>query len=513
MQAGTAQRRGFDASRAERCAYYLYFAANNGVGPYLYCAFLFQNLIYQAGFNPDVLPLGSEPCGDPSVPCHVYWAGGTKPYASVVLIASGITFAGQAVLFILLGATADYGNWAPWILRIAASLYGSLSFVYLGVKTPGVWGGAMALYIVINIAFWTVFTFFVALFPKITESHARARKALEEKDSGTVSEVEYKVALQIIRSRVMNHAWGWNNLGYALTGCLCLAILIGLRADDSTEQNNLGYSVCVAMTGGVALIFSLPWFVLQQPRPGKPVPRGHNIVTIGLANYWSTFVNLRKLSQAFFYLVLYFFLNDGANTLLTEVLVLQSSVVLFSAVSNTYYVIVQGFSAFIFPFVAIAVQEVLGTSTKRMLHLTNFVCVLVSLWGMVGIWTTNFGFHQAWEFWAFSATMGLSVGCQWSYSQAFMAQLVPQGDENQFFSLLGVVSKGGGWIGPVVSSALIDRTGNINMPFAFITPLITIPAILLIFVDEDRAQIDSEKYVAERRGERAEPGVDNMASK
>ena len=30
---------------------------------------------------------------------------------------------------------------------------------------------------------------------------------------------------------------------------------------------------------------------------------------------------------------------------------------------------------------------------------TNVVTILIPLWGMIGIWTTKFGFHNVWEYW------------------------------------------------------------------------------------------------------------------
>jgi MFS-type transporter involved in bile tolerance (Atg22 family) len=79
-----------------------------------------------------------------------------------------------------------------------------------------------------------------------------------------------------------------------------------------------------------------------------------------------------------------------------------------------------------------------------MLQATNFGCLLVALWGMAGIWTTKLGYHNLWEFWFFNAQFGFTMGAQFSYGQAFMAELVPRGREYMFFSLLGIVSKGSG---------------------------------------------------------------------
>jgi len=105
-------------------------------------------LIFQAGFNPNVLPLGSSTCDvDPTAPCHVFWAGGTKEYTSVVLIGTGLTFLGQSLLFLSIGSLADFGNWNPWVVRGFSVLSWAFEFGFLGVKTAAKWRIAMALYI------------------------------------------------------------------------------------------------------------------------------------------------------------------------------------------------------------------------------------------------------------------------------------------------------------------------------------------------------------------------------
>jgi MFS-type transporter involved in bile tolerance (Atg22 family) len=88
-----------------------------------------------------------------------------------------------------------------------------------------------------------------------------------------------------------------------------------------------------------------------------------------------------------------------------------------------------------------------------MLQATNFGSLLVAVWGMIGIWTTKVGYHNVWEFWFFNAQFGFTMGAQFSYGQAFMAELVPRGREYMFFSLLGIVSKGSGKSAGTLKSA------------------------------------------------------------
>jgi MFS-type transporter involved in bile tolerance (Atg22 family) len=79
---------------------------------------------------------------------------------------------------------------------------------------------------------------------------------------------------------------------------------------------------------------------------------------------------------------------------------------------------------------------------------------------MIGIWTDKVGYHNLWEFWFFNAQYGFTMGAQFSYGQAFMAELVPRGREYMFFSLLGIVSKGSG------KSA---RSYTIKFPFRLVS--------------------------------------------
>lgn len=136
------------ATKKEVWSYYAYYAGNNGIGSFQYSNLLFQNLIYQGGFNPNILPLGSASCDvDPTAPCHVFWGGGTKEYTSVILIGNGLTFLAQALLFVGIGSLADFGNWNPWVVRGFSVLCWAFEFGFLGVTKANQWHTAMGLYI------------------------------------------------------------------------------------------------------------------------------------------------------------------------------------------------------------------------------------------------------------------------------------------------------------------------------------------------------------------------------
>lgn len=44
-----------------------------------------------------------------------------------------------------------------------------------------------------------------------------------------------------------------------------------------------------------------------------------------------------------------------------------------------------------------------------MFNLIAIAIIVLDLWGMVGIWTTAFGFHNAWELWVSRTSNGKSL--------------------------------------------------------------------------------------------------------
>jgi MFS-type transporter involved in bile tolerance (Atg22 family) len=294
----------------------------------------------------------------------------------------------------------------------------------------------------------------------------------------------------------MNMSYGWNNIGFTICGALSLATLAGIGANDSTAQNNLGYSVSVAVCTGFWIVLAIPWFLFEKKRPGPELPAGDNYLTFGFKQTWFAAKQAWTLKQTFLYLVMFFLLADGIGTTITLVTISQTQVVQFSATQNTYLIMVQGGSVAFFVFGGYYFQRRFNLRTKTMLQVTNFGCLLVALWGMLGIWTTKVGYHNLWEFWFFNAQFGLTMGAQFSYGQAFMAELVPRGREYMFFSLLGIVSKGSSWIGPIVSSAIIEHNANQWTAFSFVAALIFVPWVGIFFISEVKSRRECAEYLA-----------------
>lgn len=147
--------------------------------------------------------------------------------------------------------------------------------------------------------------------------------------------------------------------------------------------------------------------------------------------------------------------------------------------------------------------------------------IVLDGWGMIGIWTDRFGFHNTWEVWVrsrkphsimlmsltlvldklYQAFYGLFV-CPWySYSQIMISEVTPRGHEFLFFSLFSIIGKTSSFIGPIVSSAIIDAspTSNVSTPFYFLFALSVVSfAILLWGVDLKKSQEEQEKFLMDK---------------
>ena len=89
----------YETSRWEIWAYYSYYIGNNGLTLFNFAPTAFQNLLSQAAGDAGVL----------------HFAGVDRTINSIVLVANGISFAIQIVLFLIIGSYA--GNWLQHISR------------------------------------------------------------------------------------------------------------------------------------------------------------------------------------------------------------------------------------------------------------------------------------------------------------------------------------------------------------------------------------------------------------
>ena len=278
-----------------------------------------------------------------------------------------------------------------------------------------------------------------------------------------------------------------------------VGVLFGVHVKDSEANNNYGLSVLIAFATGVWLLLALPWFFVEKRRPGQSLPPNMNIVMVGIWQLYRALTQIWQLKQSFLYLIGYFLLGDSLNTTVTVIATLQNSVVEYDTLTLTYFLLVGIAAQAIGIYSFWWIQQRYSLTPKTMFNAVVVGIILLDGWGMIGIWTQSFGFHHAWEFWLYQTFYGLFV-CPWySYSQIMISEVTPRGKEFLFFSLFSIVGKTSSFIGPLVSSAIIDASpnGNNSTPFYFLCGLSVLSAgFLVAFLDVKKSRAEQERFLA-----------------
>jgi MFS-type transporter involved in bile tolerance (Atg22 family) len=394
-----------------------------------------------------------------------------------------------------------------------------IGFGWLGVHDYQKWEVATGLYIIGLIEYQTTLTFWTAAFPGLARNTPELRQKAEAYQAGEISRAEYDYADTLKRSELSNMAFYIQSLGEVVILPIIVGIMFGVNVNASVANNNWGLSVLIAFATGVWILLSIPWFLKEKRRAGQVIPPGMNIISIGFWQLYRAFRQIWHLKQSLIYLIGYFLLGDSLNTTVTVIATLQNSIVSYNTLELTYLLIVGILAQAIGIYSFWWAQQRYRLSTKTMFNLVAFSIITLDVWGMIGIWTQKFGFHNKWEVWVYQVYYGLFV-CPWySYSQIMISEVTPRGREFLFFSLFSIIGKTSSFIGPLVSSAIIDASpsGNNSTPFYFLTGLSAVSfLVLVVFVDLERSRkeqevfLESEEKLKREMGGSGVPGIEGV---
>lgn len=485
-----------ETTKKEIWSWYAYYIGSNGLALFNFGPTAFQNLLSQAApKDTGLLPFAGRP----------------RDVNSIVLLANGISFAIQAVLFLIIGAYADFGTGRRWILLVWSIIAYGIGFGWLGVHDPSKWQTATGLYIVGLIAYQMTLTYWTAAFPSLARNTPQLKEAALQFEAGEITQSEMDRKDEMERSRLSNVAFYIQSVGEVVILAIIVGIMFGVKVDKSAENNNWGLSVLIAFATACWLVLSIPWFLLEKKRPGMKVPDHLNMITVGFWQLWEALTQIWHLKQSLIYLVGYFLLGDSLNTTVTVIGTLQNQVVSYETLTLTYLLIV----GIVAQAVGIGgfwlIQKHFNLSVKAMFNAVMVFIILLDGWGMIGNWTDKFGFKNVWEIWLYQAFYGLFV-CPWySYSQIMISSVTPRGHEFLFFSLFNIIGKSSSFIGPFISSAIIDATPggtNNSAPFYFLFALSLVSAIgIWSFLDLEKSAREQEAFIIHekiRMGEESE---------
>lgn len=327
--------------------------------------------------------------------------GRDRRVASVVLLADGASFLLMTVLFTTLGSAADYGNASSVILFGATVLcwMAQLGFLFVG---EGGWRAAIGLYIGGMVTYGVTLVFYASVFPRLARNTPATKIALRKigivdgcGGDGAEAERDAVKVEALERARLSGHSTAHSNWGYLFVLLLSLSLLL----PSSTKHLPRVEVYVLVLTVAYWFVFALPWFILQKPRPGPPLPNGASWLTIGWKQIAAAAREYKHLPYTFAYLAGFFLLADGVNTTGALIRVLQARQTHFSFLSITLLNLSQAFFSILSCYVFLYLQRRHALPSKRMLLLTNLVSIAIPAWGLLGLREgSKVGFRSNWEF-------------------------------------------------------------------------------------------------------------------
>ncbi|KAJ1991718.1 Autophagy protein 22 [Dimargaris cristalligena] len=433
-----------------------------------------ESLAHQAGFQADRV----TPCDEATLSrdCQVLFGASWITTTSLPLYCSAISVVLQAFLFVGLSSLADHGDWRKTFL-IFFNIAGALSTICLfAVFKPELYGLATALTIISNLCFGAVHVFFYAYLHTLTEHHPEVVEA---------ARLETEEERRAVRERVSNSISG-NCFAIGYGGALIM-LVVGALIVYFCNQTNYSMLISCGLSGIWWLFFTLVPALWLKRRPGPPLPEGENYLFYSFKQVGRTFRQAGKLSNTFLFLMAWFFLSDGYSTIVSVSILFVKSNLKANNIQLIIAAFIVPFSSIIGNFLFLFIQRRLKISTRNMIIIIGTLYILLPIYGILGFFTP-FGLRHIYEIYVVAVYHGLMFGAVQSFCRVLFCELLPPGHENEFFGLYEITDKGSSWIGPLVSGAISDLTGELRYAFYFLLAMLAIPVVILYFVDVEKGK-------------------------
>lgn len=497
--------------------YYFSYAPVSAVGMVLLIPLLLQDLARRAGH---IYGDPSRGCtNEPGEICVLWKMGGwsVTPSAFAYYII-GLSVACQALVFISVGALADYGRMRKGMLALCTWL-GSLSACsMLLVAGPSYVYLAAVLTVILNIFYGTASVFYNAYLPLLVQNHPKyleAESNLLKIDATTAAAATTtaRPASASDSSRFFTpqqkklHKIGEKLSSFISTmgiaagysaGIIVILSVIFYFQLVGTEGRSI--QICIAACGIWWLIFSSGSLYYLKYRPGPPLPAGSNYLSFSWKSLIKTLRKCRKLPTTFSFLSCYFFYSDGFNTMGSAAILIARQSLNVGIAKLTICALIAPICALFGTILSFFIQKTFKISSKSMLVAILCMMGCIPIYCAIGLVSNTIGLRKEWEIYAITSVYGSIIGAAQSFSRVVFAELIPTGDESEFFSLYAITDKGSAFLGPMIIAILSDYTNQPRFGLLFLAALIIIPIPLIIKkVDMTTGKQECIKFIQQER--------------
>ena len=434
----------------------------------------FYTTVVGALLGPYLIALAQSDVGRTGVVLNLGFLGSVTAQSFYQLFVA-VAVGSQVLLLPIVGAIADYSDLKKRLMAV---------FCYTGVAatcllffvTGKLYLLGGVLFVVANLSFGGAIVLYNSFLPEIVTEDRRD-----------------KVSSQ-------GFAFGYLGGGLLLAlNFLFVGVAPALLAPygfAEGEARGLAVRISLLSAGvwwGVFAFFSFRR--LRERASRKRLPAGKSYLTAGFAQLAGTFRELRRLPHTLKYLVAYLLYNDGIQTVIGSASVFIAAELFEGGLDNpeapTFVL-----SIFLFvQFMGIG-GALLFERVARLLGTKWAIIVSLVIW--LGIVVYAFAFFETRaQAWVMAGFIAVVLGGSQALSRSLFSQMIPAGREASFFGIYEVSERGTSWLGPLVFSVVVARTGSFRYALLSLVVFFLSGMLLLLFTDTARAIHDAGNRLPE----------------
>lgn len=420
----------------------------------------FYTTVVGALFSPYLTRLAQAAVGENGVVLDLGPLGEVTAKSLPTLCVS-ISVGAQVFLLPILGALGDYSDLKKRMMALFCYIAVLATCLLFFVQGNLYLAGGF-LFIIANICFGASNVFYNAFLPEITTD--------DQAD------------------KVSSRGYAYGYLGGALLLVFNLLLVLNAERFGITPGLAVRFSLLSAGVwwGGFAVIT----FALLKSRPAKKnLPVGKSYISAGFSELAETLKELRRLPLTARYLLGYLIYNDGIQTVIVAASTFLEQE-LFPGGNPVFlleiFLMVQ--------FVAVA-GALLFERLAYLIKTKNAIIVSLIIWSGIVVYANRF-LDSVLEAWVMAAVIAIVLGGSQALSRSLYSKMIPAGKESSFFGLYEVSERGTSWMGPLLFSLVVSRTGSYRMALLSLIFFFVVGLIVLWITDTDRAIRESQRVEA-----------------
>ena len=411
----------------------------------------FYTTVVGALFGPYLTALAQSAVGENGTVLNLGFLGSvTAKSLSTITIAAGVLL--QVFLLPILGSLADYTNLKKPLMAFFCYVAVTANCLMFFVAGDLYLLGSL-LFIIANVSYGAAMVFYNAYLPEITTEDRR--------------------------DKVSSQGYALGYLGGGLLLAVNFVLILLAPRLGITEGMAVRLSLLSAglWWGGFALI---TFRRLKNRAPAKKLPPGKNFLTVGFAQLGSTFRELRRLGHTLRFLVGYLLYNDGIQTVIGAAAVFLEQE-LFQGPNPQFSLKIFLMVQFVAIFGALLFERL-----ARVIGTKKAILVSLVLWSALVIYAYGY-FRTQTQAWVMAGVIAVVLGGSQALSRSLFSRMIPKGRESAFFGLYEVSERGTSWLGPLVFSIVVARTGSYRQALLSLIFFFVGGMVVLFFTDTDRA--------------------------